>query len=407
MAEQALIQAFDDCIDRLNRGESLESCLHSYPDFADTLRPMLETGRGVRQLEASPFEVQAAQAAGRARVLQAMADTQFGRRDALLAPYMRLVAAIALLMLVFLSGASLAAESSLPGDPLYGLKRLTENLRSVGGFSFDFDQRRIDEIRQLQALQRAAQVTFSGDVEEIQVAVWRVAGLSLDLRPETVVQAGIKVSDRVQVRAETHNDGRLVAQQILLIEAGDVLPTPTNTMQPSPTATVSATPSLTPSATPSPSRTATTTRTPQPSATATSAECLPAAPAGWVQYRVRAGDTLSGLAAQTGVTISQLIAVNCLPDSGLLVLGQQIFLAFAPATPLQPTVAQGSSGTGGQDNRGASGSGSSDDNSDDEREDEDERDDDNSGPGENSGPGGGGSGSNSGPGGGGDDDDDD
>ena len=32
----------DECIDRINRGESVESCLANYPDFAEQLRPLLQ-----------------------------------------------------------------------------------------------------------------------------------------------------------------------------------------------------------------------------------------------------------------------------------------------------------------------------------------------------------------------------
>jgi uncharacterized membrane protein (DUF485 family) len=32
----------DECIDRINRGESIDSCLANYPDLAEQLRPLLE-----------------------------------------------------------------------------------------------------------------------------------------------------------------------------------------------------------------------------------------------------------------------------------------------------------------------------------------------------------------------------
>jgi hypothetical protein len=31
----------DDCIDRINRGESIESCLSNFPEYSDTLKPLL------------------------------------------------------------------------------------------------------------------------------------------------------------------------------------------------------------------------------------------------------------------------------------------------------------------------------------------------------------------------------
>ena len=35
-------EALDDCTVRMRRGDSLTSCLESYPGYADELRPMLE-----------------------------------------------------------------------------------------------------------------------------------------------------------------------------------------------------------------------------------------------------------------------------------------------------------------------------------------------------------------------------
>jgi hypothetical protein len=42
MADE-LVRILDECIDRLNRGESLRQCLHAYPEFASQLEPLLHT----------------------------------------------------------------------------------------------------------------------------------------------------------------------------------------------------------------------------------------------------------------------------------------------------------------------------------------------------------------------------
>jgi Domain of unknown function (DUF4382) len=41
MPEKDLRLILDDCLDRLNRGETLDSCLSAYPEHASELRPML------------------------------------------------------------------------------------------------------------------------------------------------------------------------------------------------------------------------------------------------------------------------------------------------------------------------------------------------------------------------------
>ncbi|MBK8023696.1 MAG: hypothetical protein IPK19_20230 [Chloroflexi bacterium] len=57
MAQLTIIDAFDDCIQRMASGESLERCLSRYPAFANDLRPLLETTSTLRRLRVPPNEV--------------------------------------------------------------------------------------------------------------------------------------------------------------------------------------------------------------------------------------------------------------------------------------------------------------------------------------------------------------
>ena len=69
MASYDLFDAFNDCIDRLNGGQSLEDCLRAHPQHADRLRPLLETAILVQR--ARPAIPVGAQARVRQRVLRA------------------------------------------------------------------------------------------------------------------------------------------------------------------------------------------------------------------------------------------------------------------------------------------------------------------------------------------------
>ena len=40
----------DECIDRINRGDSLANCLSDYPSYAERLRPLLQSVYGVREV---------------------------------------------------------------------------------------------------------------------------------------------------------------------------------------------------------------------------------------------------------------------------------------------------------------------------------------------------------------------
>ncbi len=385
MAERDLTTAFDDCLDRLNNGESLQACLDAYPQFATALRPLLQTGFAIKQASPNPLEVQTAQDRGRARVLQALQQPTLVRRNRW-QPIQRLVAAAALLVLImssFLGGATLAAESSLPGDPLYGLKRLTENVRVLADAQLapQFGQRRLDEIRQLQALQRSESVDFIGQVTAIDGPNWQVAGLALSVPTGTPGAAPVTLNARVAVVAQTTASGELVAQRMTIIEPGDLpLPSPTMvpTLAPSTTATPTNTPSPTQTATITPPPLPTATVTPMPTVLPATSGCEPSPPADWISYAIRSGDTLSTLAAQTGITLAQLMTVNCLDDPGLIVIGQRLFLPFAPI--VEPSQDGQSGSSGSSSNSGRSGSNSGPGNADDD-------DDDNSGPSENSGPG--------------------
>ena len=42
MAKHDLIEAFSDCVDRINAGEDIDRCLEDYPQHADYLRQLLE-----------------------------------------------------------------------------------------------------------------------------------------------------------------------------------------------------------------------------------------------------------------------------------------------------------------------------------------------------------------------------
>lgn len=62
-------------------------------------------------------------------------------------------------------------------------------------------------------------------------------------------------------------------------------------------------------------------------------------PADWVSYQVRSGDTLSQLAAATGVSLEQVRLANC-REGDLIVVGESLFLPFRPATVAERPTAQ-------------------------------------------------------------------
>ncbi len=423
MANQDFLNAFNDSIDRLAAGQTVEDCLRLYPNYAAALRPLLETGRLLDRLNAPVLEVEQAKTRGRIRFEEALRQPLPQRRTSPFRPYLNLAAAVLVIVFFASIGAGTAAQNSLPGDSLYGLKQITESLQqSLSGdpaLASIFNERRQDEIKQLLALNRVTDVSFEGTVVVINSTSWLVDELPLHVPADTAGAAEILAGDRIQVAAYTTPNGELIASSITLIEAGDQhqSPTPTATLIPSSTATTvpSATPTLTttPSATPSATQTTTQTATVtashtatdsptmaatpspastptnrpaptpsptqtatvRPSATSTYTQtaippvagptlCATLQPTRWVEYRVQPGDTLSGLATNRGITLEQLLLVNCLTDPHFIVVGDTLIL---PRTSTTSTQAPGTTSVSatqesgdGTDDKGGSSESSSD-----------------------------------------------
>jgi LysM repeat protein len=401
MTDQDLIDIFEDCLNRLAAGETVEQVLRRYAAYDADLRPLLQTVRLAQRALPSANEVAPAQARGRARLLAELNTRPVA--VARPAPANRWWMAVAALLLVCL-GLGAVTANSLPGDPLYSLKRGVEN--AANSLSIDPQaaeeaarRRRIDEIYMLIALGRPAAVEFSGEIEMLSADQWRVSGLTLQLDADTEYPATARIGDRVGVTADVTAERTLIARTIRLLQPERIDITPEATATPA---------SATPSQTASPTQTPSPSQTPLPSATQTPAEtalpsqradCTTQRPDGWLTYRVRAGDSLSGLASATGTTIDAIVQANCLPDSGLIVVNQPLYLPFIPPTrapalnPPAPTTAAttaavqpgsvnpppASSVTDDDDDDDRddhSGPGSSDDASDD---DEDDAEDDHSG----------------------------
>ncbi len=265
------ISAFDDCINMLNDGQSLEACLSRYPQFAAELRGLLSAGTSVRRARPSHWESAMARERGRDRFMAAVAARSIRRRAGIW-PRLGMVASILLLCGVVTSVG-------------YAALRLREQATPV---------------------------------------------------PALIATTSPAVTDTI-------------------------MPSETPGITPSPTATMTGT--APPSPIPSP--TSTTMLTPSPAANPSATVCVAQRPDGWVTYRVQSGDTLSGLAAATGITLDELMRVNCLDNPSLIIVGQSLFLPYAPpagsGSGTAPTPGSASSG-GGSPSPGDDGGTNSNDN---------------------------------------------
>ncbi len=122
-----------------------------------------------------------------------------------------------------------ASASSLPDDPLYGIKRTAEKLQLE--LTFDpaqkivledkFYQRRIEETESLLASQRAVEVKFSGLVETQFTDGWLVSGIRVIVTPQTEVDGEIAPAMHVEVEGTTQANGTVLAKKIRLEADGN------------------------------------------------------------------------------------------------------------------------------------------------------------------------------------------
>ncbi len=249
MADMRLAEILDDCINRLNRGETVADCLRLYPEYQRQLLPMLEAGRLARRMTLSVTTTEA-QARVNMRFEQALSQPALlrGRSSATL--HLITWAAIFILLIGLFGGSLLAfSQTAIPGDTLYGVKQwsettalaLTGNSRTL---QEQFAQRRIQETQQLVKLQRPADITFSGIIEKIGQTTLIVQGLTVQIPIDTPALAP---GMRVEIKARTDANGAIFALDIQ--ETRQMIPasaTPMPTTTPLPTSTLLPTLTLTP-----------------------------------------------------------------------------------------------------------------------------------------------------------------
>src|SRR5690242_13182320 len=127
MAELDLTNIFNDCVDRFTKGQSVDECLRRYPQYASTLRPMLEAGLLIQRMRVQPAEVLLAQTHVRRRFEDALRAPP-RRRTNIASRFVYTIAAILIIGIIALGSLTAASQSSLPGDALYDAKIFSEGL---------------------------------------------------------------------------------------------------------------------------------------------------------------------------------------------------------------------------------------------------------------------------------------
>jgi len=105
--------------------------------------------------------------------------------------------------------------------------------------------------------------------------------------------------------------------------------------------------------------------------------CATGTPDGWRNYRVRAGDTLSDIAARTGTSVLELARVNCITDTGLVIAGTLLFVPRSASGDISNDNGNDDDDNGNDDNGNDDNGNGNDDNGNDDNGNDDNGNDDN------------------------------
>jgi hypothetical protein len=229
----ALYDALEACLDALQRGAEVESCLARYPELADQLRPLLAAAVDARALAGGGVPAEAAKR-GKARLLNAAAEMRErgapratrGFRRSFVLTLSTVTAAIVLVILLSSAGLVYASSSSLPGDALYPVKLSWEGLQlqlagsqSREALQNHFEQERVTEVDKLLQRGRSEQVEFIGAVTALLPDRIVASDITVFLTDQTEVEGQLAVGALVQVKGITQTDSTVIARNIRVLPA--------------------------------------------------------------------------------------------------------------------------------------------------------------------------------------------
>jgi hypothetical protein len=199
MEKSRIENIFNECLERLLTGtDTVEQCLQRHPEQAKELEPLLRTAMSVNKaIDVQPSAELKARI--RYKLQLKMAEASKPRRASWfsLQPRWALPVMAAMLVFVIGGGTFLAADSSMPGSPLYPIKLFTEDisLKLAGSdtekaeLALAFADRRLTEMNYMlekgtsntervdivssnyiDNVSRVTEITYGGQVETMMAA---------------------------------------------------------------------------------------------------------------------------------------------------------------------------------------------------------------------------------------------
>lgn len=243
MMKTPLYEALSDCLDAIESGMDIETCLARYPHLAADLRPLLVTAAQARAASVNDIPEDVMRRS-RARVLNAAAELRERAAAPVVAPRLRWpkfhwsarlsrLVMVTLIVLAFMvtGGAGLASASNgaLPGDQLYPIKRRLEDLRLL--LAFDplarqvleeaFENERMEEIGELFSRGRETKVDFYGYLTARTETGWIINQVIVQVTPQTRLEGALGLGAYVEVEGYTSPEGIVIAERIRVRKGGE------------------------------------------------------------------------------------------------------------------------------------------------------------------------------------------
>ncbi|MDD4986187.1 MAG: DUF5667 domain-containing protein, partial [Dehalococcoidales bacterium] len=165
---------FDDCLERLARGETVMHCLEIYPEQAEQLEPLLRTAQVASEtlaiLPRPEFRARA-----RYEFQSVLQEVTTKKRLSLFNLRTRLVTAVVATSIILVSGGGtvVMASGSMPDTPLYQVKLASEEMQLALTPS-DSDKA---EVCVMQASRRVDEIVYladKGDADQVEAIAERL-----------------------------------------------------------------------------------------------------------------------------------------------------------------------------------------------------------------------------------------
>jgi hypothetical protein len=220
-------EIFESCMQALQKGESLDYCLDPDSEMGAVLSPLIRSAQDLGELirvDLHPEDLKR----HRIEILDQASKIRFNNSPRrLLIPFYQKVILVSIVTIALIFGTRnllIVSASSLPGEPLYSIKRTVENTQlkftadpdQKNLLVHEFRQRRLDETEELLTEGIETQVEFDGTINSKLPYGWMVDNIPVVITADTEVYFVIRVGNFVEIVGRTQPEGSVIAERILL-----------------------------------------------------------------------------------------------------------------------------------------------------------------------------------------------